>query len=90
MTSKPPRMHGHSLQLASDIQRDGMGCELLDHSGRFVAEVFRCDADKMLTLTGDIRDLPLGVVDWFLAEARRLLDPFEDGTPISDALLKPE
>lgn len=90
MTSKLARMNGYSLQLASDIQRDGMGCELLDHSGSFVAEVFRCDADRTLVLTGDIRDLPLGVVDWFLAEAKRLLDPFEDGTPISDIPFKPD
>jgi len=83
-------MQGHTLVIASDLERDGLGCELMDSGGKFVAEVFRCDADKTLTLTGDIKRLPLGVVDWFIAEAKRGLDPFEDGTPISDALPKRE
>jgi hypothetical protein len=90
MAAEALKMQGHTLVIASDLERGGMGCELIDNDQAFVAEVFRCDADKTLTLTGDIRGLPLGVVDWFIAEAKRGLDPFEDGTPISDALPKGE
>ena len=90
MATERVKMLGYTLLIASDITRDGLGCELIDSGGTFVAEVFRCDADKTLTLTGDIKGLPLGVVDWFVAEAKRELDPFEDGTPISEAFPKSE
>ena len=83
-------MPGYTLLLASDLERDGMACELTDGEGKFVAEVFRCDADKTLTLTGELQALPLAVVDWFIEQSKRRLDPFEDGTPLADVLAKSE
>ena len=77
-------MHGYSLQIASDLDRDGLGCELIDATQAFVAEVFRCDADHTVTVSGKLDGIPLAVVDWYLAEAKRRLDPFEDGSPLTD------
>lgn len=88
MTVRWQTMGKYSLQLASDVDRDGLGCELLDGEQNFVAEIFRCDADNTLTVTGEIQSVPLAVVDWFIAQAKKRLDPFEDGTPLADALLK--
>jgi hypothetical protein len=78
--------HGWSLQLASDVIRDGLGVELLDATRAIRAEVFRCDADHTVTVThyGDGEPAPPEVVDWYYAEAARRLDAFEDGSPLPD------
>ena len=74
----------YRLQLVSDVTHDGMGLELLD-GDLVIAEVFRCDADKTVTVRVTAL-VPLREVERLLAEARRRLDPFEDGTPIADAV----
>jgi len=80
----------YRLQLASDVDRDGMGCELLDGQDNFIAEVFRCDSDRTLTVSGEFQGVPLAIVDWFVAQSKRRLDPFEDGTPLAAILTKPD
>jgi len=77
-------MRGYKLQIASDVVRDGLGCELIDNMQEFVAEVFRCDADHTVTINGKLHGVPLAVVEWFLAEAKTRLDPFENGSPLSE------
>jgi len=74
-----------TTQVASDVIRDGLGVELLDSSGQVVAEVFRCDSDKTVVMTTFGNDLPLHAVETLLERARSRLDPFEDGTPLSQA-----
>ncbi len=71
-----------SMQMASDVIRDGLGLELLDRRGRVVAEVFRCDADHSLTVSTFGGDIPVVVLERLLAAARQRLDPFEDDTPL--------
>lgn len=68
------------MQTASDIQRDGLGVELLADD-TVVAEVFRCDADHTLCVTTFGNDLPLVAIEELLSFARQRLCSFEDGTP---------
>ena len=68
-------------QLASDVVRNGVGIELVNVVDRVVAEVFRCDADRSVTITVFER-LPLIVMEQFLKTARSQLGEFEDGTPL--------
>ncbi len=77
---------GWSLQVASDIIRDGLGVELLDASRRIRAEVFRCDADHTVTVTHyDDEERPSReLLDWYYAEAARRLVAFEDGSPLPE------
>lgn len=69
------------VQTASDIIRDGLGVELLSN-GSVVAEVFRCDANKTVTITTFNHDLPLVAIEQLIAYARERLTAFEDGTPL--------
>lgn len=78
-------MQGYKTQVASDIIRDGLGYELLNKELDTVAEIFRCDADYTVKVTGDLSGVPLTVLEWFITGAKERLDPFEDGTPLSDA-----
>jgi len=75
---KPP----WTMQLASDVIRDGLGLELLGDPHRVVAEVFRCDADHTVTVRVFEDGIPDGVLDELVERARERLDPFEDGTPL--------
>lgn len=59
--------------------------ELMDERRNFIAEVFRCDKDRSVTISGEFNGLPLDVLDWFLSVAKERLDPFEDGTPLNKA-----
>jgi hypothetical protein len=72
------------MQVASDIIRDGLGLELLKDEN-VVAEVFRCDADKTVTVAVH-EPVSLRELEALLVEARRRLDPFEDGTPLASAI----
>lgn len=76
---------GWRLQIASDVQRDGLGVELIDVEDRVVAEVFRCDADRTLTVTL-FGPVPFAAVEWLVGAARDRLGPFEDGTPLPPRL----
>lgn len=74
------------LQFASDVQRDGLGLELLNEQGEVVAEVFRRDATNSLEVSLFQIDLPFVQVERLLRLARAELGPFEDGTPLPSAL----
>ncbi|WP_146445298.1 hypothetical protein [Botrimarina colliarenosi] len=74
------------FQTASDIQRDGLGVEMIDAHDHVVAEVFRCDREKTVQLSLFVESLPFNAVALLMDEARIKLDPFEDGTPLADAL----
>jgi hypothetical protein len=71
---------GWTTQLASDIDRDGMGLELLDPSGKVVAEIFRSDSTKTVIVTTFNNDIPLDVFERYYIRAWAQLDPFEDGS----------
>jgi hypothetical protein len=71
-------------QLASDVERDGLGLELLDRSGAVCAEVFRCDRDRSVTVTAFVPALPSEALAWLCSEAARRLSPFEDGSPLPE------
>jgi hypothetical protein len=77
----------YSMQVASDVSRDGLGVELLSESGDVVAEVFRSDRDRTVILSTFSYDIPLGAIESLLIRAREHLDPFEDGVPLSEAVL---
>lgn len=76
-------------QYASDVDRDGLGLELLDGAGNVVAEVFRCDADHTLSVNTFAHDVSVGDLEELLARARAGLGPFEDGTPLAQARSMP-
>lgn len=76
-------MKDHTLEyectMGSDVlHRDGMYLELnragREHEGA-IAEVFYSDIDGAMTFSGYASDLPLEVVEWFIAEARMRLPP---------------
>lgn len=73
-----------SVQLASDVIRDGPGVELLsEESGTVAAEIFRCDADRSISMTLWATDIPADILAWFGAVARLDLGTsYEDGSPI--------
>jgi hypothetical protein len=59
---------------ASDLQRDGMALELYCGS-ELAAEVFYSDATGEFSISLFARNLPLSVIEQFVAEARRSLVP---------------
>ena len=70
---------GWKSQLASDINRDGMGLELLNSKDEVVAEIFRSDHAKTIVVSTFNNDIPLEIFNLFYKEALNRLDPFEDG-----------
>lgn len=78
---------GWSVQLASDIIRDGLGVELLDSEGDTVAEVFRSDTDHTVVVDTFDNAIPIAVFSWYIDVAKRDLgNTFEDGVPIEWSL----
>ncbi|ASL76850.1 hypothetical protein OZ675_23350 (plasmid) [Ralstonia pseudosolanacearum] len=73
---------GFRFQFASDVQRNGLGLELLDANSEVVAEVFRSDANHSLEVSIFQMDLPFVQVERLLRVARTELGAFEDGTPL--------
>ncbi len=72
-----------SMQLASDVIRDGLGLELIDSDDVARVEVFRCDADNTVTISyAPGPHAPSDVVSSFFDEAAVALDTFEDGSPL--------
>ena len=59
----------YSRVKASDVGRDGCGYELWDGTEQ-IAEVFRSDRERRMTLTLWREDLDLDLIESFLAEAR--------------------
>ena len=74
-----------STQVVSDIVRNGLGIELVPLHGVAVAEVFRCDSDHSVSVTTFANDVPLAALEMLIARAKEELDPFEDGTPLTQA-----
>lgn len=72
----------YSVRIVSDIIRDGLGAELLDENGNVIAEVFRCDRDKSLTISTFNDGISLTQIEEFIQASRKRLEPFEDGTPL--------
>ncbi|MDB0527593.1 hypothetical protein LBW56_12920 [Ralstonia solanacearum] len=77
---------GFQLQIASDVQRDGLGLELLNDSGKVVAEVFRSDANNSLEVSLFDDGLPFVEVERLFRIARTELGAFEDGTALPTPL----
>ncbi|WP_055325966.1 hypothetical protein [Ralstonia solanacearum] len=73
---------GFQLQVASDVQRDGLGLEFLNDSGEIVAEVFRSDANNSLEVTLFDDGLPFVEIERLFRIARTELGVFEDGTAL--------
>lgn len=66
-------------QIASDVDRDGLGVELVDSSGSVVAEVFRSDRERTLTVSTFGNDVPVAEIRDLISFAFEKLGPFEDG-----------
>ena len=79
--------HRYRTRVVSDVIRDGIGVELLSDSGDVVAEVFRSDGDHTVVLNTFSYDVPLEAIGLLLTSANERLEPFEDGQPLSDAVL---
>lgn len=73
---------GFQLQFVSDVQRDGLGLELLNDGGEVVAEVFRSDANNSLEVSLFDVSLPFVEVERILKIARTGLGTFEDGVAL--------
>ena len=64
--------------IASDVNpRDGLGLELW-HSGQQVGEIFRSDEHRSMTISLWKEDLPLDVIERFVANAKDRLLPYSD------------
>ncbi len=74
---------GYTLQKASDINRDGIGIELLDPTGTLVAEIFRYDTSHRVGVRIFEAEIPLSIFEKYLKIARDRLGSFEDGTPLA-------
>ena len=61
--------------VASDVDRDGLGLELWQGEKQ-VAEIFRSDRKRELTITLWEENLPLEIIDGFIADAKNRLLPF--------------
>lgn len=59
-------------QVVSDVDRDGLGVELVPVVGVAVAEIFRCDADHTLSVTTFGEAIPLIALEMLMTarEAR--------------------
>ncbi|HWN97395.1 MAG TPA: hypothetical protein VNT99_20355 [Methylomirabilota bacterium] len=62
---------------ASDVERDGMALDL-ECGSDTLAEVFYSDVTGEFTISLFSRDLPLPVIEQFIAEARQSLVPVRE------------
>ena len=51
-----------TMQIASDVVRDGLGIALLNTKGDVVAEVFRSDREHTVSVSTFNNDLPLRAI----------------------------
>ena len=68
-------MDGYRVQVASDIRQNAIALELYDPRDRLVMMVWETDDDpasRRLRVEPAL-DVPMAVVNWFLAEAERRL-----------------
>jgi hypothetical protein len=75
-----------TLMNASDIIRDGLGVELVDESNQTIAEVFRSDSTQTVVVNTFGNDIPLDAMEELLSYARKYIEPFEGGQPLSSAV----
>ena len=68
-------MARYSQIVASDLIRDGLGVELWEEE-EHVGEVFRSDREQIVTVTLWKENVPLDVVDDWIAYAKDRLLPF--------------
>ncbi|HTR42689.1 MAG TPA: hypothetical protein VMH87_13840 [Pseudomonadales bacterium] len=68
--------HYYSTVIASDLQRDGMGLELY-RDGKLIAEVFYSDATGKFTISLFEKNLPMPVIEDYIAEAHTCLPPVQ-------------
>ena len=54
-----------------------------------VAEAFRCDREHTFIVSTFDCDIPVAAVELMLERARKELEPFEDGSPLSSAVVGP-
>jgi hypothetical protein len=66
--------HYYSTIRASDLQRDGMSLEP-SRDSVFVAEIFFSDVTREFVISLFDKDLPLPMIEQFIAEARTDLVP---------------
>jgi hypothetical protein len=55
--------NGYRFMIASDIIRDGIGCELYDSENNFLAEIFRNDARRIIEFTCNVENIPFVVIE---------------------------
>ena len=79
--------HLYKTQVASDVIRDGLGIELLDESEVVVAEVFRADREQTVLVNTFSYHIPLEALEMLVLRAREVLEPFENGMALSNAIL---
>ena len=59
----------------SDVDRDGMYLELSSPDGNAVLEIFYSDETGDMTVNAIQESIPLDIVEWLIAEAKRRLPP---------------
>lgn len=72
-----PEIDGRQYELivGSDVsERDGMYLEIYEGPDQ-ILEVFYSDGDGSMTFSAYKQDLPLGVVEWAIAEGKVRLTP---------------
>lgn len=72
----------YKTQIFSDVERNGMGLELLSEGGDVLAEVFCSDDDHSVSVNTFDNDIPLAALAYLLNSAWQHLKIFEDGTAI--------
>jgi hypothetical protein len=76
---------GFTTQVVSDVERGGVGIELVPLGGVAIAGVFRNDVNRTLSVQTFGAVVPAGALLALLGRARVKLGPFEDSTPLSGA-----
>lgn len=76
-----------TTQVVSDVERDGLGVELLAKSGEVFAEVFRCDRDRTVIVNTFGYDIPIHAMQRLFELANVKLDPFDDGTSLDESVV---
>ena len=80
-------MARYTTQTASNVQQDSLCVELLNENSDIVADVCRIDANNTLKINTFNNDLDVFIVEQLIQIARQRLGPFEDGTPIAEAVV---
>ena len=69
-------MPGYRTLRGSDVQRDGMYLELIEHqTGNAVAEVFYSDASGSMSISVFQPEIPLEAIERLIERARHELPP---------------